>query len=55
MKTILITGAGGFIGRELVIKLSENKKNSILAVDNNIRGNLNSIIKKKILLLIILI
>jgi UDP-glucose 4-epimerase len=47
MKTILITGAGGFIGRELVIKLSENKKNSILAVDNNIRGNLNSIIKKK--------
>ena len=46
MKNILVTGAGGFIGRELVQKLSQNKKNLILALDNNIRGSLRSIVKK---------
>ena len=47
MKRILITGAGGFIGRELVNQLSKNKKNKIIAVDNNIRGNLKSIDENK--------
>lgn len=47
MSKILITGAGGFIGRELVNQLSQNKKNKIIAIDNNIRGNLVTINKKK--------
>ena len=47
MKRILITGAGGFIGRELVNQLSKDKNNKIIAIDNDIRGNLKSINKKK--------
>jgi len=47
MRKILITGAGGFIGRELVKKLSKNKNNKIIALDNEIRGNLASIEKGK--------
>ena len=47
MKKIVITGAGGFIGRALVDKFSENKKNLIIAVDNNERGSLKKIKNKK--------
>ena len=47
MRKILVTGAGGFIGRELVKKLSKNKNNKIIALDNEIRGNLASIKKEK--------
>ena len=46
MKKIVITGAGGFIGRALVDKFSENKKNLIIAVDNNERGSLKKIKNK---------
>ena len=37
-KKILITGSGGFLGRELSISLAE-KGNFIFALDNNYRGN----------------
>jgi len=47
VKKIVITGAGGFIGRALVNKLSENKKNLIIALDNNERGSLKKIKNKK--------
>ena len=45
-KKILITGSGGFLGRELSISLAE-KGNFIFALDNNYRGNLKSIKKHK--------
>ena len=47
MKTILVTGAGGFIGRNLAIELAKNNK--IIAVDNNKRGSLNTLKHKNIL------
>ena len=47
MKKILITGAGGFIGRNLVNELSVDKKNLVYALDDNSRGSLKKIIKKK--------
>ena len=31
---ILITGAAGFIGHSLVDRLSKNKKNTIIGIDN---------------------
>jgi len=46
MKKILITGAGGFIGKALTLKLA--KFNKIIAIDNNARGNLNDIKHKNI-------
>ena len=39
---ILVTGAGGFIGRALVSNLSK-AGHFVLAADNNIRGNLNAL------------
>ena len=39
MNKILVTGAGGFIGRSLVNFLSKDKKNLIIAMDNNFRGS----------------
>jgi nucleoside-diphosphate-sugar epimerase len=47
MKKIIVTGAGGFIGRKIVFELSKNLKNSIIAIDNNERGQLKSIKKIK--------
>ncbi len=47
MKKIVVTGAGGFIGRKIVLELSKNPKNKIIAIDNNIRGKLSSIKKNK--------
>ena len=47
MKKILITGAGGFIGRNLVYELSVDKKNLVYALDDNSRGSLEKIVKKK--------
>ena len=43
MKKILITGAGGFIGRSLVNHLSKDKNNLVIAMDNEFRGSLNKI------------
>ena len=40
-KNILITGGAGFIGFALAKKLSDNKKNRIVIVDNLSRGNLD--------------
>lgn len=42
---ILVTGAGGFIGRSLVRSLA-NENHHIIAVDNNYRGNLSLLPKK---------
>ena len=47
MNKILVTGAGGFIGRSLVNFLSKDKKNLIIAMDNNFRGSLKKINKFK--------
>ena len=46
MNKILVTGAGGFIGRSLVNFLSKDK-NLIIAMDNNFRGSLKKLINLK--------
>jgi nucleoside-diphosphate-sugar epimerase len=43
---ILVTGAGGFIGRNLVASLAE-KGHEILAVDNDLRGSLKTLPERK--------
>ena len=43
MSKIIITGAGGFIGKSIAEKLAKNPKNQILAIDNNFRGSLKKI------------
>ena len=43
---ILVTGSGGFLGRNLCSKLAK-QGHKILAIDNNIRGNLNNLGKNK--------
>jgi UDP-glucose 4-epimerase len=43
MNKIVVTGAGGFIGRALVRDLATNPSNEVWALDNNFRGSLKSI------------
>jgi len=43
MAKIVITGAGGFIGRGLARDLASNLENEVWALDNNFRGSLRSI------------
>ena len=43
---ILITGSGGFLGRNLCLKLAKSG-HKILAIDNNLRGNLKKLDKNK--------
>ncbi len=38
MTNIIVTGGSGFLGSHLVNHLAKNKKNKILALDNNFRG-----------------
>lgn len=42
-KTILITGATGFIGSNLSRRLLENKDNYLICVDNNSSGNISNL------------
>ncbi len=46
-KNILVTGGAGNIGSSLVTKLSENKKNTIVVVDNLLTGQKSKIPKKE--------
>ena len=43
MKTILITGAAGFIGSNLSLSLLKDKKNKIIGVDNFVSGDKDNI------------
>ncbi len=43
MKKVVVTGAGGFIGRALVASLVRRGDMSVVAADNNIRGSLETV------------
>lgn len=43
MNKIIITGAGGFIGRALVASLAHRPDTFIIAADNNFRGSLDTV------------
>ena len=43
MKTILVTGAAGFIGTNLILKLLDDKNNKIIAIDNFMTGSIKNI------------
>lgn len=43
MTRIVVTGAGGFIGRALTASLSRRPETVVVAVDNNLRGSLESV------------
>lgn len=45
LKTILITGASGFIGSNLIKKLIQDKNNYIIGLDNNYTGSMKNIEK----------
>jgi UDP-glucose 4-epimerase len=47
MKKIIVTGGCGFIGSHLVEKLSEDKNNYIIAIDNLYSGKTTNLPKKK--------
>ena len=44
---ILVTGGAGFIGSNLINKLSKNNNNQVFVVDNLWRGKINLIIDNK--------
>ncbi|MCR4340410.1 MAG: NAD-dependent epimerase/dehydratase family protein [Gemmatimonadaceae bacterium] len=43
MKKVVVTGAGGFIGRALVASLARHEGMSVVAADNNFRGSLETV------------
>ena len=43
MKTILVTGGAGFLGRNLCKKLLEDQNNFVICLDNLVTGSLNNI------------
>lgn len=45
MKKIIVTGAAGFIGTNLVLKLAQDESNCIIAIDNCITGNGSRFVK----------
>lgn len=45
MKKIIVTGAAGFIGTNLVLKLAQDESNCIIAIDNCITGNCSRFVK----------
>ena len=47
MNKIVITGAGGFLGRNLASNLALDENNEVWAIDNNFRGSLNLIKNKR--------
>lgn len=47
MKKIIVTGGCGFIGSHLVEKLSEDKNNYIIVIDNLYSGKITNLPKKK--------
>jgi len=51
MNKIVVTGAGGFLGRTLVTNLALDENNEVWALDNNFRGSLNSITNQSNLML----
>ncbi len=46
MKSILITGGLGFVGINLILRLSKDKNNKIIIVDNELYGSRKKIIEK---------
>ena len=47
MKKYIVTGGTGFIGSNIVDHISKDPKNKVLILDNNFRGNIKKIKKKK--------
>ena len=47
MNKIVVTGAGGFLGRNLSSNLALDENNEVWAIDNNFRGSLNLIKNKR--------
>lgn len=45
MKKIIVTGAAGFIGTNLVLKLAQDESNCIIAIDNCITGDGSRFVK----------
>lgn len=45
MKKIIVTGAAGFIGTNLVLKLAQDESNCIIAIDSCITGNGSRFVK----------
>lgn len=47
MKKYIVTGGTGFIGSNIVDHISKDPKNKVLILDNNFRGNIKKIKKKR--------